>query len=159
MSYIKYGFTLTDGQKQSLAGAYNKREGHTLRLNLSQLSGNNILGITKTQYNKVMKAKAEGRNIELKLSATQLSKNGGALGSIVSKILPMAMKYGPKLLGTLGLSALSGAVSGATHKAVRGSGVKSGGILLGLLKNIFGFGINSPNDLTPEQVLSLRKLQ
>ena len=59
MSYYKHGFTLTDGQKRSLAKAYQNNKGHTLKLNVSQLSGNDILGITKTQYNKVMKAKQE----------------------------------------------------------------------------------------------------
>ena len=147
MSYIQHGFTLTNGQKQALSSAYQKKEGHTLRLNLPQFTGPDNLNITKTQYNKIMKAKAEGRNIELKLSQTQLSKNGGALGAMMGKLMPMAMKYGPKLLGTLGLAALTGAVSGATKGAVAGSGTKTGGILPFFVGKLFGSGHLNPYQL------------
>ena len=159
MSYIQYGFTFTNGQKESLAKAINKKIGYTLRLKLSQLSGNDHLGITKTQYNKIMKAKSKGKNIELKLSKSQLTKNGGAIGALLSRMAPAALNlvkaYGPKLLGTLGLAAMTGAVSGATRKAVDGSGKKSGGILA-LLGKIFGFGTR-PDNLTPEQILYLKQ--
>ena len=163
MSYIQYGFTFTNGQKESLAKAINKKIGYTLRLKLSQLSGNDHLGITKTQYNKIMKAKSKGKNIELKLSKSQLTKNGGAIGALLSRMAPAALNlvkaYGPKLLGTLGLAAMTGAVSGATRKAVGGggggSGKKSGGILA-LLGKIFGFGTR-PDNLTPEQILYLKQ--
>ena len=159
MSYIQYGFTLTDGQKESLARAYKNGEGYTLRLNLPQLSGTDVLGITKTQYNKIMKAKSGGNNIELKLSATQLSKNGGAIGAFMSKLLPFAAKHAPKLLGTLGLAAASGAVSGATNRAVRGSGTKLGGFIPWILGSLFGSGVKSAGDLNPYQLGLLQDLR
>ena len=80
MGYIQFGFTLTENQKQALVEAHKKKTEHTLRLNHSQLLGGDILNITVTQRNKITKAKAGGRNIELKLSKTQIAKNGGALG-------------------------------------------------------------------------------
>ena len=159
MSYIQYGFTLTDGQIESLARAHQKREGHTLRLNLPQLSGPNVLGITKTQYNKIMKAKSGGKNIELKLSATQLSKNGGALSAFMSKLMPFVAQNAPKLLGTLGLAALSGAVRGTTNIAVRGSGTKSGGFIPWILGSLFGSGVKSAGDLNPYQLGLIQDLK
>ena len=159
MTYIQHGFTLTDSQKQALASAYQNKEGHTLRLNLPQLSGTDNLGITKTQYNKIMKAKSQGKNINLNLSATQLSKNGGALGAIMGKVMPLVMQHAPKLLGTLGLAALTGAVSGATNKAVRGSGTKSGGFILPLIGSLFGSGVKSAGDLNPYQLGLIQDLK
>ena len=124
MSYIQFGFTLTENQKQALVEAHKKKTEHTLRLNHSQLLGGDILNITVTQRNKITKAKAGGRNIELKLSKTQIAKNGDALGAIFAKRMPHLMKHAPKVLGTLGLAAASGGI----EKAIAGSGTtKTGG--------------------------------
>ena len=43
MSYIQFGFSLTESQKQALVEAHKKKTGHTLRLNYSQLLGGDIL--------------------------------------------------------------------------------------------------------------------
>ena len=45
-------------------------------------------------------------------------------GTIAKVALPFIKKTLPKLLGTLGLAAATGAVSGATHKATSGKGLK-----------------------------------
>ena len=49
---------------------------------------------------------------------------GGSLGSIFKSLLPMAKAHLPKILGTLGLAAATGAISGATNKSVRGEGLR-----------------------------------
>ena len=110
---------------QALVEAHKKKTGHTLRLNHSQLLGGDILNITATQRNKITKAKVGGRNIELKLSKTQIAKNGGALSAILARFMPrLTMRLSPKILGTLGLAAASGGI----QKAVMGSGTtKTGG--------------------------------
>ena len=88
MSYIKYGFTLTDSQKEAPRNAHQKHMGYTLRLPHSQLSGNDFLNINKTQYNKITKAKTDCRNIELKLSKSQIAK-------MVDQSVPSLVKYAP----------------------------------------------------------------
>lgn len=125
MSYMQYGFTITVGQKQALRGAHQKQMGHTLRLSPDQLSGDDKLGITKTQHNKIQKAKAERRGIELKLSKTQMVKNGGFIGALsLSKLLlPSIMKLAPKIAAPLFTGALSWLASAGFKKAV-GRGTK-----------------------------------
>ena len=49
--------------------------------------------------------------------------SGEGIGSI---LLPFVKKFLPKLLGTLGLVAATGAVFGATHKATSGKGLNDG---------------------------------
>ena len=61
---------------------------------------------------------------------------------IASVILPFAKKVLPKLLGTLGLAAATGAVSGATHKATSGNNIvepeMEGGFIWTLLAGLAG---------------------
>ena len=70
-------------------------------LTLGFRAGADFLSITRTQYNKITKAKTDCRNIELKLSKSQVTKNDGAIGAIIAKIMPHIIKHAPKVLGTL----------------------------------------------------------
>ena len=66
--------------------------------------------------NRINKAKASG--IQINFSKTQLQKQGGFLSSLLNLgklVLPFLAK---KVLPTLGLAAASGAIQGATNKAV-----------------------------------------
>ena len=118
MSYIKYGFTLTDSQKEALQNAHQKHVGYALQLSHSHLSVDDFLNITRTQYNKITKAKTDCQNIELKLSKSQIAKNGGDIGAIVGKIMPHIIRHASNVLGTLRLAAASGGI----QKAIAGSG-------------------------------------
>ena len=73
MSYVKFGFTLTDGQKQVLRDAIQKHTGYTLQLYHPQLLGGDVLNMSRTQYNKITKANFQRRNIDLKLSKSQIA--------------------------------------------------------------------------------------
>ena len=77
MTYSAYGVSLTDGQKQSLTAAVRAGRAVTLRVSHPQLSGPDRLMLTVTQINKIGRAKAAGRGVDLNLSKTQLSKQGG----------------------------------------------------------------------------------
>ena len=84
--------------------------------------GDDFLNITRMQCNKITKAKTDCRNIELKLSKSQIAKNGGVIGAIIGNIMPHIIKHVPKVVGALGLAAASGGI----QKAIAGSGKKSG---------------------------------
>ena len=58
--------------------------------------------------------------IRLKSAPTQEGENIQTCSSLLKKVLP-------KVLGTLGLAAASGGISGAVHKAAAGNGVGKGG--------------------------------
>ncbi len=111
---------LTSGQVEKLSAALAKRSSISLMIfpGTSNKTAVKVM-LTQQQINKLDLNKP----FVLKLSVSQvtaMSKQGGFLGPalsvIASKVLPV--------LGTLGLAAASGAVSGATKKAVEGRGIK-----------------------------------
>ena len=51
-------------------------------------------------------------------------EGGKGIGALVKMALPFIKSTLPKILGTLGLSAVLGAISGATNKAVSGRGLQ-----------------------------------
>lgn len=100
-NYVEHGLMLTDGQKTKLQSA---KDGITLRLSKDQLSGNNRLLLTQTQVNKIKRSQRAGVGMDLKLSATQVRKQGGFIGALAAGLLaPMVGKMfglGIQLPGT-----------------------------------------------------------
>ncbi len=97
MTYQAYGVSLTDGQKKSIGTAVNVGRGVSLRLAFGQLSGPDQLMLTKSQINKIVKAKQTRRGVDVKLSKTQMSKQGGFFGSMLGRM--MGMGQGGKVGG------------------------------------------------------------
>ena len=92
----------------------------TVTITVKNSSGPHELYLTETQLNKIEKALARKSGARIKFSETQMkSQTGGFLGAII----PFLTKTILPALGTLGLSAASGAISGATNKATRGNGI------------------------------------
>ena len=121
--YHKYSLTLTKNQKRKIVNAYKRKVETKIRLSNASLQakGNVTLQLTNQQINKINKARMLGLGIDLKFSKTQLQKQGGFLSSLLNLgklILPFIAK---KVVPTLGLAAASGALQGATNKAVRNS--------------------------------------
>ena len=113
----------TENQKKKIVSAYKNKIGVNIRISNKDLhsKGNVNLLLTSQQINKINKAKASGNGIELKFSKTQLQKQGGFLSGLLNLgkiVLPFLAK---KVLPSLGIAAASGAISGATNKAVRDS--------------------------------------
>ena len=106
MSYIPYGLTLTNLQKQSLGRAIQDKTNITLRLSNDQLHGDDKLALTQSQINKIAKHKNENIGMNLKLTKTQLQKMKKMGG-----FLPLI----PLILA--GLSALGGLAGGAASIA------------------------------------------
>ena len=122
--YHEVQIHLTKNQKGRLRKA--KREGKEVSVNLSGPlnMGGETLFLTEGQIKKIEKISKKPRSVRIMFSAEQLqNQKGGFLGAIIpilSKVLPV--------LGTLGLSAASGAIQGATQRATRGKGVKGNGL-------------------------------
>ncbi len=124
MGYTTVRVSLTSGQKESIANAFKNNKPISIRLANYQLEGTDVIDFTKSQYAKYMTAKRNKTGLDIKMSKSQVKKVGG---SIFSAIGPLLKSIVPKLLpilGSLGLAAASGAISGATTKAVQGSGKK-----------------------------------
>lgn len=121
--YQKYSLTLTENQKRKIINAYKNQVGVKIRLSNSSLQtkGDVVLQLTNQQINRIKKARMSGHGIDIKFSKTQLQRQGGFLSSLLNLgklVLPFLAK---KVLPTLGLAAASGAIQGATNKAVRNS--------------------------------------
>lgn len=124
MSYVKTGLNLTESQKESIKKAYVNKQPVSIKLTASQLSGNDHLGLTKAQYKKVTLARNKKTGVSLKLSKTQVAKQGGFLAGLANLVKFIAPTLLKKVLPALGIAAASGAISGATNKAVQGKGVR-----------------------------------
>ena len=111
--YISHGLSLTEGQKVTLANAARNGTGATIRLTYRQLHGEDNLGLTTGQANRVAKNLEQGRGMELRFTKTQMkhmTKNGGFLPLLA--LLPL-------LFGGLSAAgATAGAAAGIT-KAVQ----------------------------------------
>ena len=113
-TYHSYGVTLSPGQKEKLARAYQTNSAITIRLNVNELSGNDQLMLTKRQINKLMKAKKMNKGSDIKISKTQIRKAvvyGGSLWSglfsLGTKLLPYAGRAAAKVAPALATGALS----------------------------------------------------
>jgi hypothetical protein len=114
--YIPYKVNLRDSQKQDLAKAVKTKAAIKLRLYFSQLqNGTDTLGLTKTQIEKIEKRREEKRGADITLSASQIAKQGGFLGTLL-------FNAAKTILPTVGISALEGLTSGLVNKIISGKG-------------------------------------
>ena len=131
MTYTSYSVTLTDGQKENLAKAYEHKCELTLRLKNNQLTGDFPLMLTATQIKNINKAKSNNTGIDIRITKTQMrvqSQNGGFLGALAGllgrTVLHAISRFAPKVLGSLATGALGGLGEGAVKKLM-GSGMIS----------------------------------
>lgn len=121
--YIETSLNLSPIQKSKIASAVRQKKGTTIRLSASDFTGNDKIRLTKQQINKIRKAKSKGIGADLKLSKTQLSKQGGFLGALVGGL---AASLIPQLLGGIfgkGI-VLPGSRPPPQRPSVGGKGVK-----------------------------------
>ena len=118
---------LSDNQKKNISDAYRKRETVVIRLTNDSLSGGDTLYVPATTKKRLEKNRKENKGMDIKLSTTNIRKQVG--GSILTSALALGRAFGPTIAKTLGLAALTGAVSqGASQmvKKISGNGQKGG---------------------------------
>ncbi len=114
--YIPYQITLTESQKHNLSEAFKTKTPITLRLSFLQLQdGSDTIGLTRTQIKQIEKHKVDKKGIIIILSPSQVSKQGGFLGSLLLNIAKA-------VLPRVGISALEGLTSGVVNKIMSGKG-------------------------------------
>ena len=133
--YIPYGVTLSQNQRLKLAKALEMRprQGITIRLSHSELTGPDELMLTKTQIGRIGKALSSGKGVDIKISKTQIGKvvkKGGSLFSslaaLVPTLLPKAMQVASKVVPGLAMGAL-GSLGNFTMDKILGQGHPKGG--------------------------------
>ena len=122
--YEQIKLKISDNQKDKIQRAVKSNEPVTIKIDPNEV-GEDILALTKTQINKLSKRKP----INIKLSKNQLKHNlkieGGFLGLLASRVLPVLAKT---VLPALGVGALSGLASAGAQKALgEGLYLKKGG--------------------------------
>ena len=85
------------------------------------------------QINRLDKAQAEGRRVQIRMSTRQVAKNvsytGGffaVLAPLIARALPLAARVLPTIMSGLA----TGLHSGGVHKGISGSGVVADGLYL-----------------------------
>ena len=82
MQYFPYGVRLSGGQMEKLSRAYVNKSPITLRLEKSDLAGNDELMLTKTQIKRIQKAMGMNKGVDIKISKSQIrnvARHGGSL--------------------------------------------------------------------------------
>ena len=113
-TYKEYKVNLSSGQKAKLAKALKNSSPITIRLSKNELVGNDEMMLTKSQINKLQKAKQKNTGAEIKISKSQITKSvkhGGSrwssLISLGTKALPFVTKGVSKVVPHLATGALS----------------------------------------------------
>ena len=120
---MEHSVKLSDYQKKKLNTAFRKGKAATVKLAYSALSGSDRIFLTQQQSQKLQKAKATGKGVELSLSKTQLSKHGGFLPFLLVPALVAAAKAAALgAAGAAGAAAVKGIADAVQKK--KGSGIK-----------------------------------
>ena len=129
--YFPYGVKLSKSQMEKLSRAYVNKSPITIRLEKSDLKGNDELMLTKTQIKRIQKSMKMNKGVDIKISKSQIRKvarHGGSLWSslagLASKALPMVIPLAKKAAVPLATGALSGLASLGVNKLFGGKGLQ-----------------------------------
>ena len=111
-TYTLYGLSLTKNQKESIRKARDDGTAITIRLSYDHLQGDDKLGLTKSQIERINKRKKMHKGMDLKLSATQIKKM-----SKIGGILPLLALL-PLIFGGIGAAGAAAGGAAAIAKAV-----------------------------------------
>ena len=114
--YLPYNVNLSQGQMEKISKAYASRSPITLRLEKSDLKGNDELMLTKTQIKRIQKAIGMNKGVDIKISTTQIRKVLKHGGSLWSSLAGLALPLAKKAISPLASGALSGLDSVGVNK-------------------------------------------
>ena len=137
-TYYEYKVNLSKGQKEKLAKAVINSSPITLRLSKNELVGNDEMMLTKSQINKLQKAKQKNSGAEIKISKSQIQKSvkqGGSLWTSLLKLPPFLTKGVSKVAPHLATGALS-ALGSLGIDEIFGSGVLPDSVVKMIQKGI-----------------------
>ena len=124
---------MSENQVDTLKDAIQLKKGVTHCFPKGGIRGDHVLLLTPAQINRLDRAQAEGRRVQIRKSARQVVKNvsytGGfsaALAPLIARALPLAAHVLPTIMSGLA----TGLPSGGIHKAISGNGVVGDGLYL-----------------------------
>ena len=129
VEYSKVNVELSYTQLKKLQNAVENKTGTVLRTSLKMCNGNDLphdLLLTTRQKTKARNAFNNNMSTDLKLSRAQISKivqSGGFLGSLLSKLMKVAIPLAKSILTPLGITVAASSVdAGIQKKEKHGSG-------------------------------------
>ena len=101
-----------------------------MQLSASQsgIRGDNALLLTPLQINRLDKAQAEGRRVQIRMSARQVAKNVSYAAGFITTLVPLlarALPLAARSLPTIMSGLATGLLSGGVHKAISGNGINA----------------------------------
>ena len=122
---------MSEKQVDTLKDAIRLKKGATLCFPKGDIRGDHVLILTPVQTNRLDKAQAEGRRVQIRISARQVDQNVSYTGRfmaasapLIAGALPLAVRDLPTIILATGL------LSGGVHKAISGNGVVGDGLHL-----------------------------
>ena len=133
-NYQKVKLNISQGQADKIKKAIQEKSDVNIRLSHSDLEGEHILAVTKSQLIKITKAYNNGTGITLKLSKKQLSHNSEIEGGFIGALLPLLGMLGSTLatrvvpaLATGLLAGVGSSAGSAMVDKIAGRGVEDSG--------------------------------
>ena len=121
-NYQKVKLNISQGQADKIKKAIQEKSDVSIRLSHSDLEGEHILALTKSQLNKIAKAYHNGTGVTLKLSKKQIEYNSKVEGGFLGALLP--------LLGMLGSTLATRVVPALATGLLAGVGSSAGSAMV-----------------------------
>ena len=100
----------------------------TIRLGFTDLYGEDVIALTKSQVDRLVKAYEEKKGITIRMSKTQLAHNSKIEGGFLTALVGLIPFLTGTVLPVLGVGALSGLASSGVQKLIgNGLYLKKGG--------------------------------
>ncbi len=117
--YINVKVRISEGQKQSLRKALQSgSSGISIRLAHEDLSGEDVIALTKAQLSKLAEAYQSRKGMTIKMSKTQLAHNMKIEGGFLPMLAGLASCILPVITGTVLPALATGALSGLASTGV-----------------------------------------
>ena len=131
--YVQYKVKVSENQVGTLKDAIRLKKDVTLYFPKGGIRGDHVLLLTPAQINRLDRAQAGGKRVQICMSARQVAKNanytGGFLGmlaSLAARAIPFAARAFPTILSGL----TTGLLSSGINKAISDIGVVGDGLYL-----------------------------
>ena len=130
--YVQYKLNVCENQVNTLKDAIRLKKGATLCFPKCGIRGDHVLLLSPVQINRLDKAKAEGRRVQIRMSARHVAKNVSYTGGFFAPLAPLTARALPLAARVL-LTLMPGLWWCSVHKAISGNGVVGDGLYTSMI--------------------------
>ena len=117
--YTNFKMRISEGQKDKLKKAFEYNcESITNSLTFSDLHGKDVIALTNSQLDKLVKAYEEKKGTAIRMSKTQLAQNMKIEGVFLPALAGLILFLTGTVLSAFGVGALSGLASTGVQKLI-----------------------------------------